>query len=97
MFNKLKQVKDLRDKAKQLQSKLGEVTVEGSAAWGKVRIEIAGNQSVRKIDISPDMMSDRSKLEDALREAFNDSVKKVQRKMIEVMKQSGDLNIPGLQ
>ena len=97
MFNKLKQVKDLRDKAKHLQSKLGEVTVEGSAAWGKVRIEIDGNQSVRKIDINPDMMSDRSKLEEALREAFNDSVKKVQRKMIEVMKQSGDLNIPGLQ
>ncbi|MFH2062956.1 MAG: YbaB/EbfC family nucleoid-associated protein [bacterium] len=97
MFNKLKQVKDLRDKAKQLQSRLGEVEVEGSAAWNKVRITIDGNQSVKKVTIDPDMMADRAKLEGALVEAFNDAVKKVQRKMIEVMKQSGDLNLPGLQ
>jgi DNA-binding YbaB/EbfC family protein len=96
MFNKLKQVKDLRDKAKKIQSMLAEETVEGSAAWGKVKVTMDGNQQVHGVTIDPEMMSDKGKLESALTEAYNDATKKAQKAMVDKMRQSGDLDIPGL-
>jgi len=96
MFNKLKQVKDLRDKAKNLQSMLAEEKVEGSAAWGKVKVQMNGNQSVLGVEIDPELLSNQKKLQDAMKEAFNDATKKAQHKMVAKMKESGDLNMPGL-
>lgn len=96
MFNKLKQVKDLRDKAKELQSRLGEISVEGSAAWNKVKIVMDGNSQVQSVDIDQEMLADKAKLQDAMKEAYNDALKKAQRKMVEKMKESGDLNLPGM-
>ncbi|MFC1638892.1 YbaB/EbfC family nucleoid-associated protein, partial [Patescibacteria group bacterium] len=87
MFNKLKQVKDLRDKAKTLQSMLAEEKVEGSAAWGKVKVRMDGNQSVLGVDVDPELLkeSEQKKLQDALKDAFNDAAKKAQRKMVDRM------------
>lgn len=98
MFNKLKQVKDLRDKAKTLQGTLAEEKVEGTAAWGKVKVQMDGNQSVLGVEIDPELLteSEQKKLQDAIKEAFNDATKKAQRRMVEKMKESGDLNMPGL-
>jgi nucleoid-associated protein EbfC len=98
MFNKLKQVKDLRDKAKQMQAMLAEEKVEGSAAWGKVKIQMNGNQQVLGVEINPELLkeTEQVKLQSALAEAFNDATKKAQRRMVEKMKASGDLNLPGL-
>jgi hypothetical protein len=96
MFNKLKQVKDLRDKAKDLQNMLAEEKVEGSAAWGKVKVQMNGNQSVLGVEIDPEMLSDQKKLQDAMKDAFNDATKKAQHKMVDMMKKNGDLNLPGL-
>jgi DNA-binding YbaB/EbfC family protein len=96
MFNKLKQVKDMRDKAKKLQGMLAEENVEASAAWGKVKVVMDGNQSVQSVEIDPEMLSDKRKLEDAMKDAYNDAVKKAQKMMVDKMRKSGDLNIPGL-
>jgi DNA-binding YbaB/EbfC family protein len=96
MFNKLKQVKELRDKAKQLQGMLAEEKVEGSAGWGKVKIKMDGNQQVLNVEIDPELLTDPKKLQEILKDAFNDAAKKAQRRMVEKMKTSGDLNIPGL-
>ncbi|MEA3249875.1 MAG: YbaB/EbfC family nucleoid-associated protein [Patescibacteria group bacterium] len=96
MFNKLKQVKDMRDKAKKLQNMLSEESVEASAAWGKVKVVMDGNQSVQSVEIDPEMLSDKRKLEEAMKEVYNDAVKKAQKKMVDKMRKSGDLNIPGL-
>lgn len=96
MFNKLKQFKDLRDQAKKIQELLQDVTVEGTAAWGKVKVTMNGNQEVTAVSIEPELLSDKAKLEDAVKEAYNDTVKKAQRAMAEQMRKSGNLNIPGL-
>ncbi|KPJ84842.1 hypothetical protein AMJ57_05275 [Parcubacteria bacterium SG8_24] len=98
MFSKLKQYKDLRDKAKQLQSSLAEEQVEGSAVWGKVKVSMDGNQAVTAVTVDPELLreSERAKLESGLKDAFNDAVKKAQRKMVEKMKKTGGLNLPGL-
>lgn len=96
MFNKLKQFKDIRDKAKTIQSALAQEIVEGTAAWGKVKITMDGNQTVTKVDLDDEMLKDRTKLQDALKEAFGDAVKKAQKKMVEKMKGMGGLDIPGM-
>lgn len=96
MFSKLKQFKDLRDQAKKIQNVLKDVTVEGSGAWGKVKITMNGSQEVSSVTIDPELMSDKGKLETALKEAYNDTAKKAQRSMADAMKKTGGLNLPGL-
>ncbi len=92
MFNKIKAVKDLRSQAKQMQNALSEVTDEGSAAHGKVKVKIDGNQQVLKVSIDDEIMNNKAKLEEALQEAFNDAVKKIQKKMAVKMKEMGGLD-----
>ena len=98
MFEKLKQFKDLRDKAKQLQNALATEKVDGTGAWGKVKVEMDGNQSVIAVDVSPDLLNptDKTKLQDGIKEALNDALKKAQKKMMEKMKDLGGLNLPGM-
>jgi DNA-binding YbaB/EbfC family protein len=96
MFNKLKQFKDLRDKAKTIQTELAKEKVEGTAAWGKLKIEMDGNQAVTDVQIDESLMSDRAKLQDAIKDAFKDAVTKAQKKMVEKMKSMGDLGLPGM-
>lgn len=96
MFNKLKQFKDLRDKAKTLQSALADVSVEGSAGFGKVKVTMDGNQKVRKTEIDETLLSDKAKLEELCTEAFNDAVKKVLKQMAEKMKGLEGFDFPGL-
>ncbi len=93
MFNKLKQIKDLRQKAKKMQNLLKDETVEGQAAWGKVRIKMSGNQEVLEVIIDPEYKKseDEKKLAEAVKDAVNDAIKKAQRVMVTKMQKSGDL------
>ncbi len=99
MFNKLKQIKDLRNKAKTLQNELATETATGSAAWGKVKIKMDGNQKIQSVEIDPEFLNSNQKkqLENAIKEAFEDAIKKIQRIMVNKMKNMpGGLDIPGL-
>lgn len=98
MFEKLKQFKDLRDKAKVIQETLSAERVQGTGAWGKVTIDIDGNQNVLAVSIDDSMLapSEKNKLQDGVKEAVNDAVKKVQKKVFEKMKDMGGLNLPGM-
>src|SRR3989338_8514202 len=96
MFSKLKQFKDLRDQAKKIQEVLKDVSVEGTAAWGKIKVLMNGNQEVTSVTIDPELLVDKTKLEEAVKEAYNDTVKKAKRAMADQMSKSGNLNIPGL-
>jgi len=99
MFEKLKYLKDLRRQTKRIQETLAEETAEGSAAWGKVKIVMNGNQEVLSISIDPELMKpeNKDKLESALKEAANEVIKKIQRIMAEKMREMGGLGgFPGL-
>lgn len=96
MFNKIKAVQDLRTQANQIKKALEQEIVEGSGAWGKVKIKIDGNQEVKAVEISEEIIGDKAKLENGVKEATNDAIKKVQRVMAQKMSEMGGLNIPGL-
>ena len=93
MFNKIKAIKDLRDKAKTMQSALGEIHVQGSAAWGKVNVTLNGNQEVESLTIDPELAGDVHKLEASIKEAFNDGIKKLQKELAHKMKDMGGMDM----
>jgi hypothetical protein len=93
MFNKLKQFKDLKDKAKQIQSVLANESAEGEAGWGKVKVKMNGNQQVLNVTIDPSVMDNREKLQDLVRDAINDAVKKIQTVMAKKLKETGGLDL----
>ena len=99
MFNKLKQFKDLRNQAKELQSKLSTETVSVNAAGGKVVLTMDGNLTMTGLAIDDELMitDKKEKLQNAIKEAHGDAMKKMQRIMAMKMKEMGGLpNIPGL-
>ncbi|MBI4138947.1 YbaB/EbfC family nucleoid-associated protein [Candidatus Uhrbacteria bacterium] len=93
MFNKLKQFKDIRERAKSLQSTLSQERTEGSAGWGKVKVIVDGNQRVVSVAIEPDMMQDKQKLEGLVKDATNDAMEKVQKILATKMKDLGGLDL----
>jgi len=90
MFNKLKQFKDLRSQAKQLQSALAGESVDVEKSG--VKITINGNLEVTKVSIEEGLSND--KIESAVRDSMNDGIKKMQRIMAKKMQEMGGM--PGL-
>jgi DNA-binding protein YbaB len=89
MFNKLKQIKDLRSQAKTMQSALASETVTYDK--GGVSITMDGNMTVTKLTIEDQARQDLDKV---LLDCFNESVKKAQKVMAKKMQDMGGL--PGL-
>jgi nucleoid-associated protein EbfC len=89
MFTKLKQFKDIRDKAKEIQNALSQERVEGSAGWGKVKVSMDGNQRVLDVVIDPSLLTDAKALTTHVKDAVNDAIQKVQKTMASKLKDLG--------
>ncbi len=99
MLNKLKQFKDMRSQAKELQSKLAQETVTVQAAGGKIVMTMDGNLKMTGLAIDDELLSvsHKQKLQEGMKDAHEDALKKIQRIMAMKMKEMGGLpNIPGL-
>lgn len=96
VFSQLKQIKDLKSQAKQMQAQLSTISETVEAGWGdKVKLTINGNQQFTKIEIDEALMTadKKKKLEDLLLEGANKAVQKVQKIMAEqMMKNEGGLS-----
>lgn len=92
MFNKLKQLKDLRDQAKIMQNALAteKTTVEKRG----VVVEMDGNMTVLSVKLNLELNNDE--LANACRDAFNDATKKTQQIMAKKMQEMGGLGNLGL-
>jgi len=98
MFDKLKQLKQMRDQAQQVRQMLAQETIEAEAAHGKLKIIMDGNMETKSVEVNPELMQTDKKeeLEKAIQEANNEAIKKTQRVMAQKMQQIGGLNIPGM-
>lgn len=98
MFDKIKQLKELRDQAKQMKDMLGKESVVGEGGGGMVQIAMDGNQEVLSTSVDPSLLQPESKekLEQYIREATNDAIKKVQRVMAQKMQSMPGFNLPGM-
>jgi hypothetical protein len=96
MFSQLKNIKDLMAHAKQIKTILDGESAEGSAGFGKVKVVVSGNQEVLKVEIDEALLHDKTKTEDAVKDATNDALKKIQKIIATKMQQSGQFDLPGL-
>ena len=77
MFNKLKQFKDLRSKAKTLQNALAQESVEYEKHG--VKAIMNGNMEITQLVIAPGLAQDR--LQNTLTEVINETIKRAQKIM----------------
>ncbi|MBI3627094.1 YbaB/EbfC family nucleoid-associated protein [Candidatus Uhrbacteria bacterium] len=91
VFSKLKQFKDLRDQAKKIEDTLSQERIEVEGARGLIKLTINGRQEIISLVIDPSLTG--SRLEESLKQTFNDAVKRVQQMMAGKIK-SGDLKLP---
>lgn len=95
MFHKLKQIKDMRAKAKRMQTALKDESTEAAGAGGKIKIKMSGNQEVLEVNIDPELIKieEQKRLEDGVKEATNSAIKKAQKLMVQKMQKMGELKL----
>jgi len=78
--NVFRQAQELQAKLAKAQQELGDMTVEASTGGGAVKITIDGQQKIRSVTISPDVINaeDVEMLQDLVMTAVNEAVQKSQ-------------------
>lgn len=93
MFEKAKALNELR----KLQGQLAKEVVEVEAGDGAVKIQITGEQKIKKVELDQSKIDgDMDKLERWLESAMSQAISKSQQIAAEKMKSLGNLGIPGL-
>ncbi len=90
MFNKLKQLKDLRSQAKTMQNALAEEKIE--VEKNGIKLSMNGNMEVTDLKINNDLS--KEEIARTSKDLFNDAIKKTQRIMAKKMQEMG--GFPGL-
>lgn len=95
----LRQAQQLQARMAQVQEELANITVEGSAGGGAVKVVMTGHQVVQSVTISPEAVDpqDVGLLEDMVTAAFNQALKNSQdlaQKRLGAI--TGGMKIPGL-
>jgi len=97
--NVLRQAQELQAKLAKAQQELGDMTTEVSSGGGAIKIVIDGQQKVRSVSISPEVVNaeDIEFLEDLVVTAINEAVQKSQELASSHLGGlAGGLKIPGL-
>lgn len=95
--NLMKQAQQMQAKMADMQAKLGEVEVEGSAGGGMVKVTVTGKGEARRLKIDPSLIvpDDAEMLEDLIVAAFNDARGKSEAMMqSEMSKLTAGLPLP---
>lgn len=82
IFDKLKDINEMRKQAKQLELALAGESVTGSSSGGKIRITTDGNQAVKSVEVSPDVVGDKGEVARHIRAALEDLFKQ-HKKMLQ--------------
>ncbi|MFH1145771.1 MAG: YbaB/EbfC family nucleoid-associated protein [bacterium] len=93
MFSKLKQIKDLRQQAKKVQSVLEDERIKVEEKG--VSIVMTGNLQIESLSLPKDL--EHHKLEEAVKTAGNTAIHKAQKLMsekVQALQKSGELKLP---
>lgn len=82
IFDKLKDVNEMRKQAKQIELALAAEEVEGHSSGEKIKIIIDGNQVVKSVLVQDGIVGDRKEIARHIREALEDLNKK-HKKMLQ--------------
>ncbi|MEM6812042.1 MAG: YbaB/EbfC family nucleoid-associated protein [Pseudomonadota bacterium] len=93
----MQQAKQMQDKMQEMQERLGDIEVQGTAGGGMVTVTMTCKGETRKIDIDPSLIdpSEKEVLEDLVKAALNDAKSKADQTMAdETQKMMSDLGLP---
>lgn len=105
VFSLMRNLPKIKEEMDRLQHNLGQLTAEGDAGAGMVRVRVNGKMEVLGVRISEDVLKpdDREMLEDLILAATNQALEKVRRlaaeetaKMATGLGLPPGVNIPGL-
>ncbi len=72
LFDKIKDVNEMRKQAKQIELTLSAEQVTGSSSGGKIKITMDGNQKVLSVEVDPTVAGDKSEVARHIRQALED-------------------------
>ena len=98
MMDLVRQANQMRGEMRRVQKQLASLEVQGEAGGGMVRIVMTCNHRVRRLEIEDSLAGERkSMLEDLIKAAFNDALKKVERTVKDQMSNvTGGMLPPGM-
>ena len=97
--NMMRQAQQLQAKLQKTQEELADETVEASSGGGAVTVVATGQQEIRSVKISPEVVDadDVEMLEDLVMSAVNEALRKSQELAASRLGAlTGGLNLPGL-
>jgi DNA-binding YbaB/EbfC family protein len=95
LANLFRQLPRIREEMEKLQGRLGQITAEGDAGGGMVRVKVNGRMEVVSCSITDEAMKDREMLEDLVRGAVNQALTKVRQQTAEeTSKMATGLGLP---
>jgi DNA-binding YbaB/EbfC family protein len=98
MGDLLRQAQEMQSRMAKIQEELANKTVQGSAGGGMVQVTINGQFNLTAVQIEPSVINatEKEMLEDLVRAAVNDGVRKARELASgEMSKLTGGLKIPG--
>jgi len=101
MFGMFGKVQEMQKKLQEAQEKLAEITAEGEAGAGMVKVKVNGKHQVIAIDIDEELIKpeDKEMLQDLVVAAVNKAMENVEEQSKSFMQKSTEgliPNIPGL-
>jgi len=87
MFDKIKQMMEMRQEAAKLQTMFEAERIEHTGAHGKIKVLMNGKNEIMELVINPDLMGDKAYLERLVKDTVNDAIKTVQKQMAKKMAQ----------
>ena len=93
----LKNFQNIQSRVSEMQEKIKDITVTGTAGGDMVRVEINGQMHVSNVTIAPELVdpSDIVMLQDLVRAAITDALAKLKERMRDEMSDAtGGLDLP---
>lgn len=79
MAGLMRQAQQMQENLKKAQDALADITVEGAAAGGLVKVTMTCRHDVRRVEIDPSLLAEeKDMLEDLVAAAFNDALRKAE-------------------
>lgn len=99
MQNLMKQAQMVQKNIEEAQSKAEELTAEGSAGGGVVRVTVNGKHQMVAVALDPSVVdvNEKDMLQDLIMAATNEATNKIDAQIKEALsKATGGMSIPGL-
>ena len=95
MFDLARQIPKIKEEMESLQQRLGQITAEGDAGAGMVKVRVNGKHEVISCAISEEALGDREMLEELVRGATNQALQRVRQQAAEeTAKMAANLGLP---